>query len=78
MSKENTDLPPGWTTATGKSCVVFKPLEDFKYAEVRYEPDPQWGHDYALYTVDRDGPRRDHREGIFHDMNKAMQAGDRL
>lgn len=80
MNEKSTGLPPGWTRKgiTSKSCVLTKPLEDFKHAEIRYEPDLQWGHDYALYVVDCDGPKSDQRKGIFNDLNKAIQAGDEL
>lgn len=73
-----TGLPPGWDWAGTKDCLVRKPLEDFKYAEIRYEPDSKWGHDYALYTVNRDGPRDEERKGKFDDLGKALVAGEKL
>lgn len=78
MDENWTGLPPGWEYSKTKGCVVRKHLEDFKYVEVHYESDPQWGHDYALYMVNRDGPRQEERQGIFNDLGKAIRAGDKL
>lgn len=78
MDKNKTGLPPGWKYGE-KRCVVFKHLEDFKYAEVRYEPHRRnGGNDYVLYTVNCDGPGHEIHQGVFEDLNKAIKAGDRL
>ena len=73
----STGLPPGWKHGS-KSCVIHKALDDYKHAEIRYEPDSQWGHDYALYVVECDGPRAESRKGKFADLNKAISAGNQL
>ena len=76
MNEKNGHLPDGWRR--GKYCVVWKQLDSFLYAEVRFEPDEQWGHDYALYQVNVDGPKQEARKGVYNDIGKAMAAGDDL
>lgn len=79
-------LPPGWKmktskTTADKSCVAVKHLEDFRYAEVRYEPDSdKFGNDYAVYKVNCEGPGTYQAElyGRFENLNGAIKAGDRL
>lgn len=83
------DLPPGWELSKNregpdKNCIAYKHLEDFKYAEVRYEPQKisafGGGFDYALYKVDVEGPGPyvEIRQGSFEDLGKAFRAGDLL
>jgi hypothetical protein len=79
-------LPPGWKmntskTAADRSCVAVKHLEDFKYAEVRYEPeDGVFGNDYAVYKVNCEGPGAYQAElfGRFENLHGAIKAGERL
>jgi len=66
-------LPPGWEV--GRGCVVRKPLEDFKYAEVHYDSDTG---QYELVKVDVDGPLQRQWCGDYPDLGKAMQNGDLL
>ena len=81
-----TGLPPGWKMNETKitkdrSCVVKKHLENFTYAEVRYEPDgDKFGNDYAVYKVNCEGPGAYHAElyGRFENLNNAIKAGERL
>ena len=80
-----TGLPPGWKMNTprtdpDKPCIALKHLEDFKYAEIHYEPVDGVLNDYALYRVDCEGPGpyQSELQGRFEDLNKAIRAGERL
>ena len=78
MTEVVTGLPPGWEYSKGERCIVSKHLEDFKYAEIRYEPDNKFGWDYALYLVNRDGPTHEERQSRHSDLTKALRAGNTL
>ncbi len=82
MSRD-TPPPKGWdlpsSSVEDRSCVLVKHLEDFKYAEIHYEPDDKWGHDYALYKVDVDGMSYSrNKQGSYQDIGKAVAEGNKL
>lgn len=80
MSETITGLPPGWVPSKNKinNVVVCKHLEDFKFVEIRYEPDARFGHDYSVYVVNIDGPFQEDKKGSFEDLGKALSFGSRL
>lgn len=68
-------LPTGWEKSRTGECVVHRTLDDFRYAEVRFDPHKSM---YVLYKVCVDGPRQEDERGRYDDLTKAMRQGDYL